>query len=56
MSDATWSPATAQESSAWFAVGIAGRLAWRPSRIAILVTSAIALAVGIVNLVRLPVG
>ena len=42
-------------ASALFLAGIAGRFEWRAARIAILVTSAIALAVGILNIVRLPV-
>jgi hypothetical protein len=42
-------------ASALFLAGIAGRFEWRAARIAILVTSAIALGVGLVNIVRLPV-
>ena len=42
-------------ASALFLAGIAGRFGWRVARIAILVTSAIALGVGILNIVRLPI-
>ena len=42
-------------ASALFLAGIAGRFEWRAARIAILVTSAIALGVGILNIVRLPI-
>ena len=42
-------------ASALFLAGIAGRFEWRAARIAILVTSAIALGVGILNILRLPI-
>ena len=42
-------------ASALFLAGIAGRFEWRAARIAILVTSAAALGVGILNMIRLPV-
>jgi hypothetical protein len=42
-------------ASALFLAGIAGRFAWRPARVAILATSATVLAVGLINVVRLPV-
>ena len=42
-------------ASALFLAGIAGRFTWRAARIAILVTSAMALGVGIVNIIRLPI-
>jgi hypothetical protein len=42
-------------ASALFLAGIAGRFEWRAARIAILVTSAIALGLGIFNIVRLPI-
>jgi hypothetical protein len=42
-------------ASALFLAGIAGRFSWRAARIAILVTSAIALGVGIANIIRLPI-
>jgi hypothetical protein len=41
--------------SALFLAGIAGRFEWRAARIAILATSAIALGVGILNILRLPI-
>jgi len=42
-------------ASALFLAGIAGRFSWRAARIAVLVTSAIALAAGFLNIVRLPI-
>ena len=42
-------------ASALFLAGIASRFAWRPARLAILATSATVLAVGLYNVVRLPV-
>ena len=42
-------------ASALFLAGIAGRFEWRAARIAILVTSAIALGLGLFNIIRLPV-
>jgi len=42
-------------ASALFLAGIAGRFEWRAARIAILVTSAAALGLGILNMIRLPV-
>ena len=42
-------------ASALFLAGIAGRFEWRAARIATLVTSAIALGLGIFNIVRLPI-
>jgi hypothetical protein len=42
-------------ASALFLAGIAGRFEWRAARIAILVTSAIVLGLGILNIVRLPI-
>jgi hypothetical protein len=42
-------------ASALFLAGIAGRFAWRPARITILITSGIVLGLGLVNVIRLPV-
>ena len=42
-------------ASALFLAGIAGRFGWRAARIAILMTSAIVLGLGILNIVRLPI-
>jgi hypothetical protein len=42
-------------ASALFLAGISGRFTWRRARIAILATSGLALALGVVNLLRLPV-
>jgi hypothetical protein len=42
-------------ASALFLAGIASRFAWPPARLAILATSATVLAVGLYNVVRLPV-
>jgi hypothetical protein len=42
-------------ASALFLAGIAGRFEWRAARIAVLLTSAAALGVGILNMIRLPI-
>jgi hypothetical protein len=42
-------------ASALFLAGIAGRFSWRAARIAVLVTSAIALGAGFINIIRLPI-
>jgi len=42
-------------ASALFLAGIAGRFEWREARIAVLLTSAAALGVGILNMIRLPI-
>jgi hypothetical protein len=42
-------------ASALFLAGVAGRFEWRSARIAVLATSAVALVIGLLNIVRLPV-
>jgi hypothetical protein len=42
-------------ASALFLAGMAGRFAWRPARITILITSGTVLAIGLINIIRLPV-
>jgi hypothetical protein len=42
-------------ASALFLAGIAGRFSWRTARAAILVMATIALGVGIINVIRLPI-
>lgn len=42
-------------ASALFLAGVAGRFEWRSARIAVLATAAVALVIGLLNIVRLPV-